>query len=150
MAEAQPPFSDAAGCRAWLAHRTLSNPQQCHAPLSAQLRSLPGAAIAPMAKLEILELLRDPVAQAQLALARECRGAPIPLDPNSAEADEKYERALLMPEDATRKIPASIFRMPGWHRPGRVLALHGDKERWIKLQALLEQGSNYERAMYAG
>jgi len=86
MAEAQPPFSDAAGCRAWLARLPLANPLQCHAPLSAQVQQLPRSTIAPSAKLEILELLGDTVAQAQGALARECRGKPVPLDPKSAEA----------------------------------------------------------------
>jgi hypothetical protein len=77
-------------------------------------------------------------------------GAPQAAAVRGAEAGAKFERALLMPEDAARKIPASILLMPGWHQSGRVLALHGDKERKVKLQALLEQGPNYERATYAG
>ena len=62
----------------------------------------------------------------------------------------KYDRALLMPEDAARKIPASIVLMPGWYQPNRVLAVHDGKERKIKLLALLDQGSNFERATYSG
>ncbi len=62
----------------------------------------------------------------------------------------KYERALLMPEDAARKIPASILLMPGWVQPGRALNLLVDKEKEcrIKLQSLLDRGENFERATY--
>ena len=69
-----------------------------------------------------------------------------PVDPAGA----KYERALLMPEDAARKIPASIVLMPGWTQPGRVLALleGKEKERRIKLQSLIDKGDNFERATY--
>jgi hypothetical protein len=70
-----------------------------------------------------------------------------PIEPSGA----KYERALLMPEDTARKIPASIVLMPGWFKPGRVVTLVVDKEkeRRIKLQALLDAGENFERATYA-
>jgi hypothetical protein len=69
-----------------------------------------------------------------------------PVEPAGA----KYERALLMPEDAARKIPASIVLMPGWVQPGRVLAVlvGKEKERRIKLQSLLDKGENFERATY--
>ena len=79
-------FADAAGCRSWLARLPLTNPAQCHALLSTQLRLLPAAAIAPAVKLEVLELLRKPVAEAQSELAKSCRGKPLPLDANSKEA----------------------------------------------------------------
>lgn len=66
-------------------------------------------------------------------------------------AGAKYERALLMPEDAARKIPASVVLMPGWFQPGRVMGLlvEKEKERRIKLQSLLDKGDNFERATYA-
>jgi len=60
----------------------------------------------------------------------------------------KYERALLMPEDAARKIPASIMLLPGWYQSNRVLHLRGEKEAKIKLHALLDSGSNFERATF--
>jgi hypothetical protein len=78
-------------------------------------------------------------------------GAPQAVSVRPAEpAGAKYERALLMPEDAARKIPASIVLMPGWVQPGRVLSLVVDKERErrIKLQSLLDKGENFERATY--
>ena len=69
-----------------------------------------------------------------------------PVEPAGA----RYERALLMPEDAARKIPASIVLMPGWAQPGRVLALLAGKEpeRRVKLQSVLDKGDNFERATY--
>lgn len=59
-----------------------------------------------------------------------------------------YERALLLPQDAVRNIPASIVIMPGWYRAGRLLDLHEGRERRIKLQSLLERGPNFERAAF--
>jgi hypothetical protein len=84
-------FSDAGGCRAWLARLPLTNPAQCHALLSAQARQLPTAAIVPAAKLEILELLRQPVAEAQAEMAKHCRGKPLPLDARDGEAWQHVE-----------------------------------------------------------
>lgn len=65
-------------------------------------------------------------------------------------AGTNYERALMMPEDAARKIPASIVLIPGCFQPGRMLSLLVDKEkeRRIKLQSLLDKGDNFERATY--
>jgi hypothetical protein len=66
-------------------------------------------------------------------------------------AGGQYERALLMPADAARNIPASIIMVPGTYQSGRALSLHveKEKERRIKLQALLDKGANFERATYA-
>ena len=62
----------------------------------------------------------------------------------------QYDRALLMPEDAARKIPGSIMLLPGWHAPNRLLDLQSgkDKARRIRLQALLDKGENFERASF--
>lgn len=67
-----------------------------------------------------------------------------------AAASGQYDRALMMPEDAARKIPASIVMLPGWHQAGRTLVLQPDKEkeRRIRLQALLDRGENFDRAAY--
>ena len=66
-------------------------------------------------------------------------------------AGGQYERALLMPADPARNIPASILLLPGTYQSGRALSVHveKDKERRIKLQALLDKGANFERATYA-
>jgi len=63
-------------------------------------------------------------------------------------AADKYDRALLTPEDAARKAPASIVLMPGWHQANRALDLQTDKGQKIKLQALLDRGPNFDRATY--
>ncbi len=86
MAEEQLQFSDAAGCRTWIARLPLTNPAQCHALLSVQARLLPPSTIAPPAKLEILELMRDPVARVQAELVKGCRGKPVPLNAKDLEA----------------------------------------------------------------
>jgi cyclic-di-GMP-binding protein len=67
-------------------------------------------------------------------------------------AGGKHDRAILMPEDAARKISASIILLPGWYESNRTLSVQVDKEkeRRIKLQALLEKGENFERATYSG
>jgi len=69
-----------------------------------------------------------------------------------AGAVGKYDRAILMPEDAARKIPASIILLPGWYEVNRTLGVQIDKEKEkrIKLQALLDKGDNFERATYTG
>lgn len=61
----------------------------------------------------------------------------------------KYDRALLMPEDAGRKSPASLILMPGWFQASRLLDLHTGAERRVRLLALLDQGPGYERASFA-
>jgi hypothetical protein len=80
MAEEQLQFSDAAGCSTWLSRLPLTNSAQCQALLSTQARLLPPSTIAPAAKLEILEQMREPVARVQAELAKGCRGKPVPLD----------------------------------------------------------------------
>jgi hypothetical protein len=56
---------------------------------------------------------------------------------------------VLVPEDVARKLPASVLLMPGWYAANRQLHLHSEKPRRIRLQALLDQGPNFERASYA-
>lgn len=87
-AQKQLQFSDADGCRAWVARLPLTNPAQCHALLAAQVRLLPAATIAAAAKLEILELLRQPVEEAQSEMMKGCRGQPVPLEAKDRQAWE--------------------------------------------------------------
>ena len=58
-----------------------------------------------------------------------------------------YERALLI-----AGVPGgeaqSIVVLPGTYGPGRVLDLHDGKPRQIRLTALIDSGSNFERASY--
>jgi cyclic-di-GMP-binding protein len=64
------------------------------------------------------------------------------------EGAGQYDRALLMPEDAKHKIPASILLLPGWYQANRSLTVHSGKEVKIRLQGLLDEGSNFERSTY--
>jgi hypothetical protein len=60
-----------------------------------------------------------------------------------------YERALLLPEDAARNVPATLLLPPKWYRPERELEVHTGKGQRIRLRALLEEGPNFERATYS-
>lgn len=77
------------------------------------------------------------------------RGAPQAVAVRVIEGAGQYDRALLMPEDAKHKIPASILLLPGWYQANRTLAVHSGKEGKIRLQALLDEGSNFERTTYS-
>lgn len=58
-----------------------------------------------------------------------------------------YERALLI-AGVPGGEPQSIVVLPGTYGPGRVLDLHDGKPRQIRLTALIDSGSNFERASY--
>ena len=64
------------------------------------------------------------------------------------EGTGAYDRGLLLPEDAKHRIPASILLLPGWYQGNRNLAVHAGKQAKIRLQALLDDGPNFERATY--
>ena len=64
------------------------------------------------------------------------------------EGTGSYDRRLLLPEDAKHRVPASILLLPGWYQGNRALALQADKETKIRLQALLDDGPNFERSTY--
>jgi hypothetical protein len=77
-------------------------------------------------------------------------GAPQAVAVRVIEGAGQYDRALLMPEDAKHKVPASILLLPGWYQANRSLAVHSGKEARIRLQTLLDEGSNFERTTYSG
>lgn len=77
----QPPqFSEANACRQWLKTLPLTNVPLAHTTLTAQLELLNRAAIPPLERLKISELLREPVAFVQQELARKYLGKPVPFD----------------------------------------------------------------------
>jgi hypothetical protein len=59
-----------------------------------------------------------------------------------------YDRALLLAAVPGGE-PQTILLVPGTYGPGRVLDLHDGKPRQIRLTALVESGSNFERAAYS-
>ncbi|MDH3286411.1 MAG: hypothetical protein OEP48_01600 [Betaproteobacteria bacterium] len=63
-------------------------------------------------------------------------------------ADARIERALMLPADTTLKSPATLVLPPTWYRANRVIELHGDKAQSIRLLALVDRGTNFERATY--
>lgn len=61
--------------------------------------------------------------------------------------DTPYDRALLL-DGGTGSEPPSIVVGPGTYAPSRVLDMHDGKPHPIRLTALLDSGSNFERATY--
>lgn len=75
-----PQFSDAITCRQWLKTLPLTNVPLAHAALTAQMELLNRAPFAPLERLRINELLRDPIAFVQLEMTRKYLGKPLPLE----------------------------------------------------------------------
>jgi len=68
--------------------------------------------------------------------------------PSEKLEDAKIERALMLPADATLNSPATVVLPPAWYRANRVIELHGDKAQGVRLLALVDRGTNFERATY--
>ena len=79
-AEAALAFCDAMTFRTWLERLPHDNLMQCHAAFATQVRLLSGAALRPAAKLDLLELIRETVADVQRRYGEICWGRPVPLD----------------------------------------------------------------------
>lgn len=61
--------------------------------------------------------------------------------------DTPYDRALLL-DGGPGNEPPSMLVTPGTYAPGRVLDMHDGKLHLIRLTALIDSGSNFERATY--
>lgn len=57
-------------------------------------------------------------------------------------------RALLVPEDVPRKIPASLIMAPTAYQSNRPVDLYIDTQQTAKLISLLDKGVNFERATF--
>lgn len=75
-----PLFSDAITCRQWLKTLPLTNVPLAHAALTAQVELLNRIPLAPLERLKINELLREPIAFVQLEMAKKYLGKPLPLE----------------------------------------------------------------------
>ncbi len=73
-------FSDAASFRAWLERLPHGDTIQCHAEFAAQVRELARAPLAPSVRLQLLELMRETVADIQRGYGEACWARPVPLD----------------------------------------------------------------------
>ncbi len=78
--QTSPQFRDAAGCKLWLKSLQLARVALAHTTLTAQLELINRSAIAPLERLRINELLREPVAFLQLEMAKKYFGRPVPLE----------------------------------------------------------------------
>lgn len=75
-----PLFNDVTACRQWLKELPLTNVPLAHAALTAQIELLNRAPVAPLERLKIIELLREPIAFVQSEMARKYLGKSLPLD----------------------------------------------------------------------
>jgi len=75
-----PQFSDVITCMQWLKTLPLTNIPLAHAALTARIELLNRAPFAPLERLKISELLRDPIAFVQLEMANKYLGKPLPLE----------------------------------------------------------------------
>lgn len=57
----------------------------------------------------------------------------------------KFVQAFLLPEMPVLRETASLVLPRGWFHPGRVLEIHSDRSEMVRLHALIEAGSDYER-----
>lgn len=81
-----PQFSDARACRQWLAALPLTNIALAHTALTTQMEQLNRAAISPLERLKISELLREPVAFVQQELAKKYVEKPLPFETGQRHA----------------------------------------------------------------
>src|SRR5258706_14806392 len=72
-------FHDAKGCRDWLAEQPLANPAAVHTHLNEVLDKLNLTQIPAIARLTILEMLREPAARAHEGVIDSFAGKPLPL-----------------------------------------------------------------------
>ena len=77
-------FADSASCKRWIEQLTLTNVQLTQQVLTGQLASLGAAQLAPVERLKILEVLREPVHFVQGESSKRYAGRPLPLDDGEA------------------------------------------------------------------
>jgi len=65
-----------------------------------------------------------------------------------ADPQVRYDRALLL-AGSNGSEPPTIVVQPDTYSPGRLLDLNDGSQRQIRLTALLDSGSNFERATYS-
>jgi len=78
-ADANPDFTDAKSCAAWLRTVPLINVTPSHSRLLGQLEELNCFEVEPTERLRILELLAEPTAFVQIEQAKKYAGKPLPL-----------------------------------------------------------------------
>ena len=81
-----PQFADSNTCRHWIKALPLSNSGLAHTSLLTQLELLNRVAIAPLERLKICELLREPAAYLQREVIKRYSGKPLPPDETGMHA----------------------------------------------------------------
>lgn len=66
----------------------------------------------------------------------------------NAKAD-KYQPGLLLPAVPALQSTASVLLPAGWFKPGCVLDLHAELHRMIRLDALVERGTDFDRCTFS-
>lgn len=66
----------------------------------------------------------------------------------NAKAD-KYQPGLLLPAVAALQSIESVLLPAGWFKPGRALELHTDVHRMIRLDALVERSTDFDRCTFS-
>lgn len=61
---------------------------------------------------------------------------------------EKYIPALMLPEVAALRSPASLMLPVGWFKPKRAIDVYLDRPQTMLLTGVLERGSDYERVSF--
>ena len=61
---------------------------------------------------------------------------------------EKYIPALLLPEVAALRSPASLVLPVGWFKPKRAIDVYLDRAQTMLLTGVIERGSDYERVSF--
>jgi hypothetical protein len=62
------------------------------------------------------------------------------------DATSKYVQAFLLPDMPMLKVAASLVLPSGWFAPGRLVEAHtGEQLMTVRLNSLIEKGSDYER-----
>jgi hypothetical protein len=64
---------------------------------------------------------------------------------NFAPGNNRYERALLLPEVPASGTPATLILPPGWFQNGRFVEVFTDRKHTAKLINLLEMGNDFDR-----
>lgn len=59
--------------------------------------------------------------------------------------NNRYERAIYLPEVAVPNTPATLILPAGWFQNGRFVEVHSDRKQVAKLLNLLEKGGDFDR-----
>ncbi len=62
--------------------------------------------------------------------------------------NEKYRQGFILPPAPTLHQPESVIVPAGWFRSGRVIEIHQDGARQVRLKRLMDRGADFERVAF--